>query len=80
MVTISSQYKFLYVDVGINGQNSDGDIWANCSLREALENKTINFPDPAPLPHCTKDMPFVCTGVDAFSLSKYTMKSKSLQS
>ena len=74
MGMVGPEYEFLYVDVGINGRNSDAGIWGNCSRNEALENDTINIPDPIPLPHRTKEIPFVCTGDDAFPLSKYMMK------
>ena len=74
MGMIGPEYEFLYADVGINGRNSDGGIWANCSLKIALESNAINVPDPEPLPHRSKIMPFVCTGDDAFPLSKYMMK------
>ena len=45
------------VDVGINGRNSDGGIWANCPLKHALESNTVNLPEPTPLPHREADLP-----------------------
>ena len=51
MGMIGPEYEFLYVDVGINGRNSDGGIWANCPLKFALESNAVNIPDPTPLPH-----------------------------
>ena len=64
MGMIGAKYEFLcvdHVDVGISSRNFDPN-WANCSLRKALENKNINIPDSAPLPHRTKNMSFVSTG------------------
>ena len=71
---IGALYEFLYADIGLNVCTLDGGILTNCSWREAMEINNITIPDPAPLPHHTKDMLFVCTGDDASSLSKYTMK------
>ena len=71
---VGPEYEFLFADVGINGRNSDGGIWTKCSLKKALESNALNIPDPTPLPGKNIDVPFVCTGDDAFPLAKYMMK------
>ena len=57
MGMIGPEYEFLFADVGINGRNSDGGIWAGCSLKYALESNTINIPEPLPLPHRSINVP-----------------------
>ena len=74
MAMVGPEYEFLFAVVGINGRNSDGGIWAKCSLKKALESNALNIPDPTPLPGKNIDVPFVCTGDDAFPLAKYMMK------
>jgi len=39
-----------------------------------LESNALNIPDPTPLPGRILDVPYVCTGDDAFTLTKYMMK------
>jgi len=49
MALVGTDYKFLYVDVRCNGRISDGGVFANYSLSKALENNTLNKPQPKPL-------------------------------
>ena len=39
-------YKFIFVDVGSKGHNSDGGIFATSSLNELLENQNLQLPEP----------------------------------
>ena len=71
---VGPEYEFLYVDVGINGRNSDGGIWSRCPLKNALEKNALNIPEPRALPGRLNKTPYVCTGDDAFPLSLYMMK------
>ena len=45
---ISPKYKFL--DVGMNGRNSNVENLFHNQLKNALENNTLNLPEPRPLP------------------------------
>ena len=47
---IGPEYEFLFVDVGMNGRNSDGGNWSQSPLKLALESGSLNLPDPTPLP------------------------------
>ena len=71
---VGSEYEFLYVDVGINGRNSDGGIWSRCPLKNVLEKNALNIPEPKALPGRLNKTPYVCTGDDDFPLSLYMMK------
>ena len=72
---IGLEYEFLYVDVGINGRNSDGGIWSRCPLKDALKKNELNIPKPKPLPARLDNTPYVFTGDDACFLSLYMMKT-----
>lgn len=74
MALVGADYKFLYVDVGCNGRISDGGVFANCSLSKALENNTLNIPQPKPLRGQSNSVPFVIVSDDAFPLKSYLMK------
>ena len=73
MGMIGPEYEFLFADVGINGRNSDGGIWSQCGLKDALESNSLNLPRSTTLPGRNKKV-HVCAGDDAFPLSSYMMK------
>lgn len=74
MAVVDAKYKFLYVDVGINGRVSDSSAWNHCTLQHKLANGTAAIPQDEPLPLSDKVCPFVFVGDDAFPLKKYMMK------
>ena len=74
MAVVGPEYQFLYAEVGMNGKNSDGEAWTQSLLRKALENNTLNQPEPTPLSGDLDDIPFVCVGDDAFPLATFMMK------
>lgn len=41
--------RFTLVDVGANGNQSDGGIFKKYDMGKALANHTFNFPPPRPL-------------------------------
>jgi len=55
MALVDAHYRFLYVNIGANGGASDGGVFRNCSLGEALEESCAGLPDPEPLPGDDKD-------------------------
>jgi hypothetical protein len=61
MAVVGPSYQFIYIDVGSNGSLSDGGVFRNCSLFEALENGLL--PNNG-----------VIVGDDAFPLKTYLMK------
>ena len=71
---IGPEYEFLYIDVDVNGRNSDGGVWSKCALKNALEQNTLNVPTPIVLPGRNVPVPYACTGYDAFPLFNYRMK------
>uniref|UniRef100_A0A8C1RUD5 DDE Tnp4 domain-containing protein n=1 Tax=Cyprinus carpio TaxID=7962 RepID=A0A8C1RUD5_CYPCA len=71
---ISVSYRFLYVDGGCNGRISDGGVFGGCSLQNALENRTVNIPAPAPLPGSDQLAPYCIVADEAFPLKEYLMK------
>ena len=49
----------MYVDVGVNGSNSDRGVWSKCALKSALEQTTVNIPTPTVLPGRNIPVPYV---------------------
>ncbi|XP_072379312.1 nuclear receptor-binding protein homolog isoform X2 [Diabrotica undecimpunctata] len=61
MAVVDHKYCFSYINVGFKGSNSDGGVFQNCAIYEALENSLL------------PDGPFL-VGDDAFPLKMYLMK------
>ena len=79
MAIVDADYKFIYTDIGCNGRISDGGVFKNCSLYQALENKTLKIPKESMLPGTTQGFPHVIVADDAFPLKEYIMKPYSQQ-
>lgn len=69
-----ANYKFIYVDMGINGRISDGGVFRESSLREALNKNSLNLPEDEHLPGTNIKVPYVFVGDDAFPLTHRLMK------
>lgn len=73
LAIVDADYKFIYVDVGCNGRISDGGVFRNASISEALEKNMLNIPpDREVAPGFT--LPYVIVADDAFPLKTYIMK------
>ena len=74
MAMVDAKYKFTFLDVGCNGRISDGGVFANCTLSEALRSGSLDLPPPQTLPGRETKVPYVIVADDAFPLSKHIMK------
>ena len=70
----NSYFRFLYIDVGCQGRISDGGVFHQTRLHEAIENGSANIPPDAPYPNTHVPRPFVMVGDEAFPLRTYLMK------
>ena len=48
MAMVDAKYKFTFLDVGCNGRISDGGVFANCTLSEALRSGSLDLTLPNP--------------------------------
>lgn len=74
MALVDANYKFLYVDVGANGRNSDGGVYRQCSLNRAITNGALDIPHDRCLPGSEYPVPFVIVADGAFPLTNNIMK------
>jgi hypothetical protein len=74
LALVDANYKFLCIDVGCNGRVSDGGVYRNSELSQAVSANNLNFPTPSLLPGTTTQVPYVIIADDAFPLQRHIMK------
>lgn len=74
LALVDAQYKFVAVDIGAYGKNSDGGILSNSNLGKALEKNKLNIPNEQYLPSTNEKLPLVVIGDEAFPLKKYLLR------
>ena len=67
MALVDADYKFIFVDVGCNGRIGDSGL-------RALEENSLNVPEPSMLDDMETFIPYTIVGDDAFPLRPYIMK------
>uniref|UniRef100_A0A3P9LF24 DDE Tnp4 domain-containing protein n=1 Tax=Oryzias latipes TaxID=8090 RepID=A0A3P9LF24_ORYLA len=76
LALVDADYRFLVVDVGSYGSNSDGGIFANSGLGKALRDGTLNVPPPSELPGAPElgKVNHVIVADEAFPLKTYLLR------
>ena len=73
LAVVDANYKFIYVDVGNYGRQSDGGTFSRSSLATAMEKGTLSLPLPSLLLNDI-EAPYVFVGDEAFPLKKNLMR------
>ena len=68
--------RFIYADIGAYGRSSDGGIYANSSLKKAMDRGQLDIPSDNTLANGNDlgPMPYVMVGDEAFPLTKHIMR------
>lgn len=76
MAVADADYKFILVDIGALGHNSDGGVFRNSRFGKAILDNTedLQLPPPKNLPGTNKVAPFVFVGDEAFPLRPNLMR------
>ena len=76
MAVVDANLRFIAIDVGAYGRNSDGGIFANSNLGKATAKNALNFPEDAPLPTSGHlgPVPYVFVADEAFPLQRHLMR------
>ncbi|XP_036344933.1 protein ALP1-like [Rhagoletis pomonella] len=74
MAIVGPDYKFLCVDVGGFGRNSDGGIFEASNMGKKFEENLMNMPLPKNLPNQSQPCQCVLIGDEAFGLKPYLMR------
>lgn len=74
LAVVDAKYRFVIIDIGAYGKNSDGGIFSNSKLGKGLENNTLSIPPDNILPGTTCSAPHVLVGDEAFPQKTYLMR------
>ena len=79
MAFVDADYKFIWANIGGMGSASDAQIYNASELKVCVEDGSLGFPDPEPLPNDNLDEPYFFVVDDAFALRTDMMKPCSLR-
>ena len=70
LALVDAQYKFVYVDIGQYGSNSDGSVFSDSDFGKRFKGQTLDIPPPKPLPNYPEGgpLPHVIVADEAFGL------------
>jgi hypothetical protein len=74
LALVDANYRFIAIDVGAYGKNSDGDIFSNSNLGKSLKDNKLQIPPGKQLPGSEEKFPYIIIGDEAFPLSTYLMR------
>ncbi|GIY13056.1 DDE Tnp4 domain-containing protein [Caerostris extrusa] len=74
LASVDADYKFVLVDIGSEGHNSDGGVFRHSVISQAIECNQMNIPNSAALTSTKTVIPFVFVGDEAFPLKNYLMR------
>ncbi|XP_071055952.1 uncharacterized protein [Onthophagus taurus] len=74
LALVDAEYKFISIDVGFYGRNSDGNIFSRSMIGKKLEDNSLHVPQNASLLENGEAQPYVIVGDEAFPLKSYLLR------
>lgn len=74
MAIADANYRFLMIDVGAYGKDSDSSVMSNSNFYRRIENGSLKLPNETKLPNSNIVTPFVFIADEAFPLRNYLMR------
>lgn len=74
MAIVGADYRFICVDIGAYGKNSDSGIFDASNIGKRFETGTMNVPNAKNLPGQQDLCPYVLIGDEGFALKTYLMR------
>ncbi|KAH7951642.1 hypothetical protein HPB52_010951 [Rhipicephalus sanguineus] len=74
MAVMDSECKYVLVDVGAEGRQTDGDIFKESDFGRDLTDGCLDIPPLGSLPGTSTNVPYVFVGDEAFQLRKDFMR------
>lgn len=71
---VDAKYKFLSVDVGAYGRQSDSGVFSESNLYQHIETGFFPFPKPRQIHGTTLTLPYVILGDQEYPLKEYLMR------
>lgn len=71
---VDADYKFICIEVGGKGRQSDGGTFFYSKLHNLLMNDQFKAPSPQCLPGSNIRLPFVLIGDEAYPLKKFLLR------
>ena len=71
---VDENYKFITVDMGSFGKQSDGGMFLASDFFSFIDGKRVSFPEPDFLPDSNMTAPYIMLGDEAYPLLPYLMK------
>lgn len=68
MAICDASYNFTLVDIGAQGRCSDGGVFSNSDMGQALMQNALNFPPPKEIDAINGPIPYYAIGDEAFPL------------
>lgn len=65
---VESEYRFIYVDIGLYGKKCDLSISKNSVLWKKVNDGSLNIPKPIPLIEGGESTPCIFIGDEGFAL------------
>ena len=70
---MDTNLKFVTVDVGAHGKQSDGGVFRYLALYQSLKTRSLQLPEDTVLPNSEITLPHIFVGEEAYPLT-YLMK------
>jgi hypothetical protein len=74
MGVVDAHYRFIYVNVGSTGAESDGGVFLKTKLRDLLDDNELGLPDDEPIQAGGRPVSYFIVGDEAFPLRTWLMK------
>lgn len=74
LAIVDANYRFLMIDVGAYGKDSDSGVFSNSEIYRNIENGSLPLPKDLQLPNFQQKAPFVLVGDEAFPLKTYLLR------
>nr|CAI5870049.1 unnamed protein product [Callosobruchus analis] len=71
---VDAHYRFIYINVGVNGRVSDGGVFNASGLSKKMRDGGLGIPEPQCLPGRTTKAPYVIVADEAFPLLANLLK------
>ncbi|XP_015369313.1 PREDICTED: uncharacterized protein LOC107165542 [Diuraphis noxia] len=74
LALVDAEFRFLFVDIGMNGRMHDSAVFRESPLSNKIYSNVLPLPSPCEVPGFNYKLPYVIVGDDAFALKPNLLK------